>query len=136
MRTETFPGRFESLPRISEYVTHAARQAGLKEDQVYAVDLAVDEACTNIIEHAYGGEGNGEIRCSYIVNHDGLTIVLSDQGRPFKPKKVIKPKVTGDLKDVRPGGAGIYLIHKMMDEVRYEASKTGNTLTLVKKKTN
>ena len=61
----TVPGRFESLARISEFVTAAAKSAGLAEDDVFHVEMAVDEACSNVIEHAYSQQsGNIELTCS------------------------------------------------------------------------
>lgn len=135
MPTKKFPGRLSSLDDISEFVVQAAKDAGLDENEVYAVDLAVNEACANIIEHSYGGEGKGEITCTCTDTDDGLTIILSDTGDPFDPKSIPEPKVGTKLKDVKPRGAGLYLIRKMMDEVHFDFSKkTGNRLILIKKK--
>ncbi len=135
MRTETFPGRFDSLSKISTFVVQAAQEAGLNPSAVYAVDLAVDEACTNIIEHAYGGEGKGEIQCTCQVTDKGLTVIIRDHGKPFNPDRVHSHQVKSHLKDVRSRGAGLYLIRKMMDDVNFEFSKeTGNVLTLTKHK--
>src|SRR5512143_1975434 len=52
-------GRFDQLERVCEFIEHAAREAGLGEEGVGRCQLAADEACTNIIEHGYGGEGRG-----------------------------------------------------------------------------
>ena len=131
----TFPGRFESLAQISDLIVQQAKEAGLDEAAVYAVDLAVDEAFTNIIEHAYGGEGKGNIQCTCLVKEDGLTITLRDFGQPFNPDKIPAPNVKARLKDLRSGGAGLFLIRKMMDEVRFEFNpNSGNVLTMVKRK--
>jgi serine/threonine-protein kinase RsbW len=135
MQTLTFPGRFESLAQISDLIVQQAKEAGLDDDAVYAVDLAVDEAFTNIIEHAYGGEGKGNIQCTCLVKEDGLTITLRDFGKPFNPDKIPAPNVKSRLKDLRSGGAGLFLIRKMMDEVHFEFNpKSGNVLTMVKRK--
>lgn len=135
MSTENFPGRFSSLTKIRDFVRKAARRAGLDESQVYAVQLAVDEACSNIIEHAYGGEGVGEIQCTCKVNGKGLTVVLRDRGQPFDPGSIPEPLTGNRLEDLAPGGAGLYLMRKMMDEVTFEFSpETGNVLTMTKRK--
>jgi serine/threonine-protein kinase RsbW len=132
-QTATFPGRFESLSKISQFVVQAARAASLNEDAVYAVDLAVDEACTNIIEHAYGGEGLGEIQCTCTPTPEGLKIVLHDHGRPFNPAKIPPPNTKVRLKNLKHRGAGLYIMQKMMDEVRFEFNEgAGNRLTMVK----
>jgi serine/threonine-protein kinase RsbW len=135
MQTVTFPGRFESLAKISEFVAESARKAGLDETAVYSVQLAVDEACSNIIEHAYGGEDLGEIQCTCEITDEGLRIILQDRGVSFNPKKVPKPDLKAPLEDVKSRGAGLFLIRKVMDQVNYEFSKEkGNKLVLVKLK--
>jgi serine/threonine-protein kinase RsbW len=135
MGTATFPGTLENVSRICEFVVKGAREAGLDDNAVYQVELAVDEACTNIIEHAYRGESKGVIECSYQVNKGSLTVVLQDYGRSFNPNKVPVPNVKGPLKNLKARGAGLYLIRNLMDEVHFEFSKKdGNRLTLVKRK--
>jgi len=135
MATEKFPGRFESLAGIRKFVFQAASDAGFDEKEIYAVELAVDEACANIIEHAYGGEGVGEIECTCNDLNDGLEIIIKDDGEPFDPEAVIPPDFSVDLEDVKPRGAGLYLIRNMMDDVDFVFSKkSGNVLRMVKRK--
>lgn len=128
-----FPGEFSSLEKISDLVVQAANQAGLDDRAVYAVQLAMDEACTNIIEHAYGGEGKGNIECCLDVQHGELKIVLKDHGRPFDPEKVRTPQKNVPLEELEPRGLGIFFMKKMMDEVKFEFKPGVNTLTMVKK---
>ena len=134
-KTATFPARFDSLAAIGECVTRAAEAAGLDARAVYAVQLAVDEACANIIEHAYGGEGRGDIECTCIVNNNGLTVILRDNGRPFDPTSVPEPDLCASLEDREVGVLGLYCIRQLMDKVRFEfTSDSGNLLTMVKRK--
>ena len=135
MRTVTFPGEYKSLEKISEFVVEAARQAGLNEHETYQVDLAVDEACCNIIDHAYGGEGLGEMQISVEIKPDKLTVILVDRGRTFDPSKVPEPKLDIPLEQVKRRGAGFYLIRKIIDELHYERTPQGNNvMVLVKRK--
>ena len=130
----TFPGRFESLAEISAFVKRAAREAGLDDQAIYAVELAVDEACSNIIEHAYGAEDAGDIRCDCSVTDSGLKIILRDKGEPFDPDAVPEVDTSLPLDQRQPGGAGVFLMRKVMDEVIFEFKKGENVLTLVKNK--
>jgi serine/threonine-protein kinase RsbW len=131
----TFPGRFDSLVAISEFVGRAAESTSLDERAVYEVQLAVDEACTNIIKHAYGGEGRGDIEITCRINDEGLTVILRDHGQPFDPTSVPPPKLHGNLKDRNLGGLGLFFMHKLMDEVHFEFTPdSGNVLTMVKRK--
>ena len=68
MKSATFPGRFKSLAKISKFVIEAAKKAGLDDKAIYAVELAVDEAASNIIEHAYGGD----VITSYSIHYTKL----------------------------------------------------------------
>jgi serine/threonine-protein kinase RsbW len=135
MPTMSFPGRFESLVRISEFVSKAAQDAGLDKSAIYAVKLAVDEACSNIIEHGYGGEGLGEIDCTCDITNDGLTITIRDWGESFDPSEIGDPITNVPLQDLKPRGLGLFFMRKMMDDVSFEFHpNNGNVLTMVKYK--
>jgi len=134
-QTTSFPGRFDSLAAIGEYVTRAAEAAGLDARSVEGVELAVDEACSNIIEHAYGGEGRGDIEVTYRIDGEGLTVVLRDYGRPFDPDRVPEPDLQAPLEDRDAGGLGLHFMRQLMDQVRFEfTAGAGNVLTMVKRR--
>jgi serine/threonine-protein kinase RsbW len=132
MPTATFPGRYDSLIKISEFVNNSAQAAHLSDFDIYAVETAVDEACSNIIEHAYGGENKGEICCTIKTDGQGLTIILKDRGRPFNPAKVKPPNLEAKLNNRRTHGLGLYFIYKLMDEVDFRFNDDGNTLVMIK----
>ncbi len=135
VQTLTVTGKFENLSLIGAFVTRAAQAAGLDERAVYAVEMAVDEACSNIIEHAYGGEGRGDIECACHIDETGLTITLRDHGRPFDPQSVPQPNLQTNIEEREAGGLGIYLMHQLMDEVRFDfTSDEGNLLTMMKRR--
>ena len=133
MPTKRFTCSLNNLEKISDYVTDYAKQAGLNETQVYAVQLAVDEASTNIIEHGYGQECPNRIDITCDVQEDGLKVVIYDDAAPFDPETVPKPEINVSLDEIKPRGLGIFLMRQMMDEVNYQSSQDkGNTLTMVK----
>lgn len=135
MASKVFPGKFSSLEKISDFIEEYAQICGLDENATYAVQLAVDEACSNIIEHAYGGEGLGNIECTCNVLDDGLEVILRDRGKSFNPDEIHEIEVGVPLEKLGNRGAGIFLINKLMDEVHFEFSKQdGTTLVLKKKK--
>jgi anti-sigma regulatory factor (Ser/Thr protein kinase) len=134
MPTKRFSCSLNNLEGMCDYVTQYAKDAGLDESESYAVQLAVDEATTNIIEHGYGEECPSRIDISCEVTNDGLKVVIYDDAEPFDPSSVPDPEINVALEDLKPRGLGIFLMRKMMDEVKYEAnSELGNTLTMVKK---
>ena len=127
------------MAQISDFVSQIASEAGLSNSAVYAVHLAVDEACTNIIEHAY--ENNpGEIECTCIETKEALIIQLHDHGNAFNPDEIPEPNMNAVLEERRRGGLGIYLMRRLMDQVTFEfipASQgklAGNRLIMVKRK--
>ena len=134
MPTKTFPGRYTSLAGISEFIAKAAKDAGFKSKDIYAVKLAVDEACTNIIEHAYGGESEKKIECYWNYDSDELTIELRDWGKAFNPSEIPVPDFNVPLEELEPRGAGLYFMRELMDEIRFKFNHSGNNLIMVKRK--
>ena len=131
----TFPARFEFLDEIREFVAQVAREGGFTEKEIYSLQLAADEAASNIIEHAYKGISNADLDVTCDAHGDTLIITMRDTGRPFDPSKVKQPNLKAGLSDRQIGGLGVYLMRKLMDEVRYESdSKTGNLLTMTKRR--
>ncbi|MGB9586109.1 MAG: ATP-binding protein, partial [Anaerolineales bacterium] len=90
---QIFKGEYANLNTMREFVARAAQEAGLSSSAIYGIELAVDEACSNIIDHAYGGESRGEIECNALIREDGLEIILKDKGKPFDPNKIPEPDI-------------------------------------------
>jgi anti-sigma regulatory factor (Ser/Thr protein kinase) len=129
----TVPGNFENLARISRFIEEAAIQAKLDDRGIYAIQMAVDEACTNIIEHAYGGEGRGDLRLACTVKKDGLQVVIYDQGSPFDPAQVPALNTEAPLHERPSGGVGLFFIRKLVDRVEFKfGTPQGNQLILFK----
>lgn len=128
-------GHLKNLEKISEFVTQAATQASLDERGVYAVQMSVDEACTNIIQHAYGGEGRGEIRLACQIQEDGLQIIIYDQGDTFNPAAVPDLDTGASLEERQLGGMGLFFVNRLMDRVEFNFNTPqGNQLILFKRR--
>jgi serine/threonine-protein kinase RsbW len=128
-----FPGRYENLEKICDLVTDQATQAGFDDSAVYAIQTAVDEACSNIIEHAYQGEDRGDIEVAISSDTNCLTIQLIDKGRPFDPTSIREPDIQASLEERENHGLGLFFMQKLMDRIHFEFSEdTGNVLTMVK----
>ena len=135
MPSKTFAGQYTSLEAISDFIAQAAQDAGFDSKGIYAIKLAVDEACSNIIEHGYGEKEGGNICCSYQTLKDGLEITIQDWSEPFKPEDVPDPDFNVDLSDLKPRGAGLYFMRNLMDEVKFDFdSGDGNLLIMIKRK--
>ena len=133
MLTARFPARYDHLRAISEFVMDAIKDSPFDNRQRYAIDLAVDEACSNVIDHAYTGIDQGEIRISLDLTETGIKITIQDDGAPFDPDCVAEPDLTSSLECRCERGLGVFLIHEVMDEASYDFSTPGvNQITMVK----
>ncbi len=130
----SYPAHFDHLDEIRTQVAQEARADGFSEKAVYAIQLAADEAASNIIEHAYEGRSDGWFEMDLEFTKGRLIITFVDHGKSFDINKVSPPDVKADLSERKIGGLGIYLMHKLMDDVKYKSSGSGNTLTLTKRK--
>jgi serine/threonine-protein kinase RsbW len=131
----TFPARFEFLDEIREFVAEIAREGGFNEKEIYSLQLAADEAATNIIEHAYEGVEDADFDVTCEMDGDVFVITMRDTGRPFNPSNVRLPNLKADLSERKIGGLGVYLMRKLMDEVHYISHpRTGNLLTMTKRR--
>ena len=120
MPRETFVATFKNLARICEFVTTASAEAGFSEADLYCVELATNEACTNIIEHGYHDISDGEIECVVSVDEESVTVILRDWGIPFDPSEVPDKDFEGPLDTLGPRGAGLRMMRGTMDEVDFE----------------
>ncbi|MBI5946268.1 MAG: ATP-binding protein [Chloroflexi bacterium] len=131
----TFPARFDFLDEIRDLVAKTAREGGFTDKAIYSLQLAADEAASNIIEHAYEGVTDASLDISCDMQGDTIVITMHDTGKSFDPAKVKKPNLKADLSDRQIGGLGVYLMRKLMDDVFYESnSTTGNLLTMTKRR--
>ncbi|HFE53479.1 MAG TPA: ATP-binding protein [Bacteroidetes bacterium] len=114
------PSRTENLEIIREFVSRIAQKAGFDEEDAAKIELAVDEACTNVVKHAYEGGSDKPIDVVVRLDYDKLTVIVTDQGKGFNPEAVEIPDIKEYLAELRVGGLGIYLIRTLMDEVKYD----------------
>ncbi len=139
-KRQIFPAVFSSLEHVRSFVAEEAALYGLSSREIYAVQLAVDEAFANIIEHAYGGESQEKIECTCQITPEGLVITLRDCGKQFNPSEIPDPNLEADLQEREIGGLGLYFIRQLMDEVSFtfipqSEEKAGcNLLRMVKRK--
>jgi sigma-B regulation protein RsbU (phosphoserine phosphatase) len=125
------PARAERLKEVRCAVGEAAARCGPGADWVRDVVMAVDEACQNVIRHAYGEGTDGEVIVEIRRRGEAIVIELRDFADPVEAKK-IKPR---DLDDLRPGGLGTHFMREVMESVEYlvPAQGRGNLLRMVKR---
>ena len=125
----TVPAAPKYLCLIRDVTVRLCVSGGLEEPVISTLKLAIDEACANIIKHAYKGDTGKKIRVQYRITKEAFETVIEDSGKKVAPE-LLRGR---DLDDVRPGGLGIHFIKRAFDVVAYdEKKKKGNRLKLIK----
>ena len=123
----------ESGPEASGQASHWARvhaeRAGLDEDKTYALDLAIVEMVTNIVDYSYKGEA-GEIRLDLDVGPAAAVLKIQDRGPAFDPLSVPPPAKPRSVEEATIGGFGIHLVRSMSNGCHYERRGSQNVLTV------
>jgi serine/threonine-protein kinase RsbW len=130
--TLRIPSATDNLEIIRLFVSSVARKVGFPEDAVNTIELAVDEACSNVIEHAYDGRDDQDIGVAVRIDYRKLTVLVTDRGKSFDFKGMEMPDMKKYLAEIRVGGLGIYLMKMLMDEVGYRSGADGNEVRMVK----
>jgi serine/threonine-protein kinase RsbW len=121
------------LETVHAFVAQTGYDMGLNGQNLANLQMVVDEACANVVQHAYGGQG-GEMVLSIEAVGSCLQVTIRDWGQPFDPDKVPVPDLTAPLERRPLGGLGVYLMREMMDQVDYHFDPDdGNTLVMVKR---
>lgn len=127
----SIPARSDQMGRMRAAVRACAEACGCSESSTADIVLAIDEACQNIIRHAYKGDPDGVIELEICRKGDDLVFYLCDRAPAIDPRKV-KPR---DLDDVRPGGLGTHFIQAVMDRADFlpRPGGGGNLLKMVRR---
>lgn len=120
-------GNIENLSRVSNFIGNSMLKFGLSDYQQFQIQIAVDEAITNIIKHGNLGERNKiQVKCQK--NENEIKIVIEDKGEPFDPTKAEQKSLSNDSEKMR-----VYFTKKNMNESKYEFKDGKNVLTLIKR---
>jgi len=125
------PAQIQYLGELRDFITEIGRQYGVSERVINAFKLAIDEAGTNIIRHAYR-DWEGFITVRMIIHEKSVTILLIDQGHAFDPTKVKDPDLQRYVDIGKKGGLGIFIIRRVIDKIDYFKTEEGNVLRLTK----
>ena len=128
--TLTVPSHPEHMKLVRALVAVSAETVGFAKPDINCLCLAVDEACTNIIRHAYDGDHTKTLEVHLGMHPDRMDVKLRDYGTKADPAKI----KSRDLSDIRPGGLGVHFMREIMDEVVYDTDvDVGTELRMTKK---
>lgn len=132
-RQLTIRSQTEHLHTVRAFVTEAALSFGFDDESTGKIALAVDEACTNIIKHAYEFAPNKTIDILVHTNRTNFEVIIRHQGKPFDPETIKPPDMKEYLTHYRHGGLGMHLMRSLLDRVEYKALPDNTTeIRLVK----
>jgi anti-sigma regulatory factor (Ser/Thr protein kinase) len=121
------------IPRLIDWVERCCGAAGIVSDFSCRLALALDEAVTNVIGHAFAGQTPPHrIAVELDITDARVTATVIDNGRPFDPSALPEPDVSLPLEQRDPGGLGVLLVHRMVDRVEYRRVVDENRLRLEK----
>ncbi|HAC16873.1 MAG TPA: ATP-binding protein [Bacteroidetes bacterium] len=123
----------EQIADVRNFVGKHANQAGFTPEDVDDIRLAVDEAYTNVIKHAYNFDPSKLVNIKVQFNGQEFLITIADEGRSFNPDTYTEPNIKERIMLRKRGGVGVYLIHKLMDRVEYRKQGIQNEIVMSKK---
>ena len=127
----------QSLSDFREFIKeHCAGLPGITDEILYDVQLAVDEACTNIISHGYADLDPGSIILDLEIAPDQLTVTLTDFGHSFEPSSTPISEADASIEERELSGFGLFFIQESVDEMDYQVTEDGNKMILTKYLTN
>ncbi len=132
--TMTVQASTEHLAEVRDFVAKHAADFGFKKQDVADIRLAVDEAYTNIIKHAYNHDNSKSVDIKLGYNSNTFWVCLLDSGKTFDPSSYREPDVRRRIKQKKRGGVGVYLIKRLMDDVEYTKEGSLNKIRMTKKK--
>lgn len=127
----------ENLRTVSHFIHAAGQRLDLTEKSIFDLDLAVDEAVTNIVKHAYPRDQHGQMKVAIqLLEDDMIQVTLTDWGVPIDPKNIKPFDKSAPIETRVHGGMGIYFIQTLMDKVERRLAKNpgdANELILTKR---
>ncbi len=130
--TLVVPSSTRHLAQVRKFVYKHARTAEMNEKHAGHLQMAVDEACANIIEHAYQGDPNEKVNLTLTIHPDSIVVRIRDQGLSFDLDAYCRPNVMELTRKRKSGGLGVDMIQKVMDKVEYLHGDGFNEIRLVK----
>lgn len=118
---------------MRNFVAQCAEACGCGAETTDQIRLAVDEAFTNVVKHAYQNNDTKDVDIRVEFDETAFKVVISDQGMRFNPGVVHEPNVGERIRQRKRGGVGVYLIHRLMDDVQYLRQGNHNEIVMTKR---
>jgi len=125
--------QISEIERVHEIIKRLSQQQAWDTHLQFNLNLALEEVLANIISYGYDDTGEHDILIRFSIQAGELTMEIEDDGRAFNPLDQPAPDLAKPLEERKPGGVGIFLIRKVIDQMEYRRENGKNILTLKKK---
>ncbi len=122
----------QQISRLAEFVENLAEERNLDKTLAMSLNLALEEAVTNVIMYAYPEGEGGDVEIDASIDDRTAEFVISDSGKPFDPTAAPEADISLNVEDRPVGGLGIFLVRKIMDNVEYCREDGKNKLSMTK----
>ncbi|MCP4724752.1 MAG: ATP-binding protein [bacterium] len=128
-----FDSKTSNLVKIRDFVSNLAGKAGFDEDNINKIELAVDEACSNVVKHAYPSGSDYKIDIDIQYDDKKFIVKVKDRGKGFNPQNLGTPDIKTYLEKREVGGLGVHMMKELMDQVEFNIHPNKkNQVTLIK----
>lgn len=134
IHTITIPSSTRFLEDVRAFIKTHALAAGFSDVDVEELKIAVDECCTNVIEHAYGNDASKTIDIAILVDDQQFSVRIRDEGRAFNAATYREPDLAEFAKSRKSGGFGVHIMRKLMDQVTFSTRNGTNECLMVKER--
>lgn len=127
----TLRSRISELARIPSWIEHLASLHAIPKKTQFAMNLCLEEVLSNIMRHGYAGLTDRPIDIEFTMAQSGLFVLAIDDEAPlFNPLEAPVPLMASTIRDLQVGGQGIHLLRQFADDLKYEATPSGNRLSI------
>ncbi len=123
----------QQIPQLAGFVEAIAEQKNIPQAMTMSLNLALEEAVTNVILYAYPEGTDGLVDLEAVLRDDSIEFIISDSGKAFDPTATPDADITLGVEERQIGGLGIFLVRQIMDSVSYKRENGRNILSMTKK---
>jgi anti-sigma regulatory factor (Ser/Thr protein kinase) len=126
----SIPADIHAIPELIAHIRRFGAECALTDDQLFRIELSLDELINNVIDHGYPGRAPGWVSVRLRCLDAAIEIVLDDDADLYDPFAIETPDLDAGIEERPLGGLGVHLVRSLMSEVRYQVVNGHNSIQL------